>query len=636
MRGIFATFVSDFSWLYRALGFALAGCTLWVGAATTSDVARAQQKGRRVLIVHAQNTSIQAGVLAEAGATKRLSERSREPLEFHTEFLDVARFPGNEHETRMARYLADKYRERKPDVVLAMGPQPLRFAIQNRSFLGFDSPTVFCCASPTTLAGLNLPADTTGIVTEFDLTKTLAVAQRLQPTAKNIVVVSGADPFDRRWSNTARRQLAPYEQKYDVKYLDGLAHDDLLNELKSLPRDTIVILLTIFADSTGRQFIFADAARDVAHASAAPVYTPYEGQLGNGIVGGYMDSFEQIGGEMADIAFDILEGADPSTIAPKMTAGASVKVDWRQLKRWNIAERDLPPGSQVHFREPNLWEQYRWYIIAVAGVLLAQAAALAWMYMERRRRQVAQGALRQRLLEVIHLNRSAVAGALSASVAHELNQPLGAIQSYAEAAELYLKADPPNIARVEQILANIRRDDQRAAEIISHFRGLLKRRDVAELQEFDVNDIVRNTLGILDAEAMSRGVAISANHAESALPVRADQVHLQQVILNLAVNGMDAMQNCAAGTGRMSIETALAGESEVEVTVADSGTGIPADKLKKVFDTFYTTKRQGTGLGLSLARTIVETYGGKIWAENRPGGGAAFRFTLPLARSLSG
>ena len=114
--------------------------------------------------------------------------------------------------------------------------------------------------------------------------------------------------------------------------------------------------------------------------------------------------------------------------------------------------------------------------------------------------------------------------------------------------------------------------------------------------------------------------------------MRADHIQLQQVILNLAVNGMDAMQNCATGTGKMSIQTALVGDSEVEVCVNDSGTGIPDDKLGDVFGTFYTTKRTGTGLGLSIARTIVETYGGKIWAANRPGGGAAFRFTLPLSK----
>src|SRR5262249_5674786 len=109
------------------------------------------------------------------------------------------------------------------------------------------------------------------------------------------------------------------------------------------------------------------------------------------------------------------------------------------------------------------------------------------------------------------------------------------------------------------------------------------------------------------------------------------QVHLQQVLLNLAANGMDAMTDSGNGARRMLIETALTGPREVEVSVADSGTGIPGDKLKTVFDTFYTTKQQGTGLGLSIARTIVETYGGKIWAENRGGGGAVFRFTLPLA-----
>ena len=114
--------------------------------------------------------------------------------------------------------------------------------------------------------------------------------------------------------------------------------------------------------------------------------------------------------------------------------------------------------------------------------------------------------------------------------------------------------------------------------------------------------------------------------------MRADPVHLEQVILNLATNAMDAMQARAAGTRKMTVQTALVGNSEVEVSVSDTGAGIPNDKLKDIFETFYTTKQQGTGLGLSIVRTIVETYGGKIWAENRSDGGAVFRFTLPLSR----
>src|SRR5262249_42303322 len=158
------------------------------------------------------------------------------------------------------------------------------------------------------------------------------------------------------------------------------------------------------------------------------------------------------------MALRILKGDDPSALkSPYVVFGPST-YDWRELRHWNISEDRLPPGSVVQFREPTVWERYRWQIISLATVLLAQAAVIAGLFVERRRRRVVELALRQRLTEVIHLNRSAVAGALSASIAHELNQPLGAIQSSAEAAMLYMKADPPNMARIEQMLGNIVRD----------------------------------------------------------------------------------------------------------------------------------------------------------------------------------
>jgi len=229
------------------------------------------------------------------------------------------------------------------------------------------------------------------------------------------------------------------------------------------------------------------------------------------------------------------------------------------------------------------------------------------------------------------LNRAAAAGALSASIAHELNQPLGAILSNAETAELLLRANPLDVGQLKEILADIRQADQRAADIITHLRQLLKKRSEIDLQEFNVNDAIADAIHVLEPEAMQRQVALSVDPAPRPLPVRADPVHLQQVILNLAMNGMDAMASSPPAERKLALQTALNERAEVEVSICDSGPGLPRDKLKEVFETFYTTKQQGTGLGLSIVRTIIETYGGKIWADNAAAGGAVFRFTLPLA-----
>jgi signal transduction histidine kinase len=200
----------------------------------------------------------------------------------------------------------------------------------------------------------------------------------------------------------------------------------------------------------------------------------------------------------------------------------------------------------------------------------------------------------------------------------------------AATAERLLAPGAPESARLRQLLADIREADGHAVDIVQHLRKLVKRSSEVELQEFDLNKVIANAVRILAPESRKRNVALRVNGKQQAFTVRADPIHLQQVILNLASNGMDAMTNAPASDRTITIQTASIGAACVEVSVSDSGPGIPEHKLAEIFDTFYTTKAHGTGLGLSIARTIVETHGGRIWAENRDQGGAVFRFTLPL------
>jgi signal transduction histidine kinase len=189
------------------------------------------------------------------------------------------------------------------------------------------------------------------------------------------------------------------------------------------------------------------------------------------------------------------------------------------------------------------------------------------------------------------------------------------------------------MGRLKDIIGDIRQAEEHAVQSIRHLHKLLQRKRDIGVQVVDLNEAISDTLLILSPEARRRRVAFSVAGVEQSLPVRGDRVHLQQVILNLVANGMDAMTDTALDARRISIHTSLPDDTKVEVLVSDVGTGIPSDKLNEIFDTFYTTKPEGTGLGLAITRTIIETYGGRIWAENGPEGGAVFRFTLPLAQT---
>jgi two-component system, LuxR family, sensor kinase FixL len=216
-------------------------------------------------------------------------------------------------------------------------------------------------------------------------------------------------------------------------------------------------------------------------------------------------------------------------------------------------------------------------------------------------------------------------GEMAAALAHELNQPLTAIMSNAHAGERYLAQGAPPLDEIRDILQDVVGDARRAGEVIQRLRGLL-RKDEARLLPLDVNHVIREMATLVHTDAVLRSVGIDLNLAPELPLVRGDRVQLQQVLLNLVLNGMEAMG--AAGEARRIVIRTQMADGAVRVAVQDQGPGIPADQLSRIFDTFYTTKPNGMGMGLAISRSIIETHGGRLWAENNPDGGATFSFTL--------
>ena len=245
-------------------------------------------------------------------------------------------------------------------------------------------------------------------------------------------------------------------------------------------------------------------------------------------------------------------------------------------------------------------------------------------------RKQAELEVQQQRGELAHLSRVTMLGELSGSLAHELNQPLTAILSNAQAAQRFLAHDNADLNEVRDILADIVAEDKRAGEVIRRLRLLLKKGEVQH-QPFDLNEAVREVLKLVRSDLVNQGVAVHTELAPALPAVNADRVQLQQVLLNLVMNACDAMAGGPAGDHKLIIRTGLAGNEGIRVSVADRGVGLAPDNLEKVFEPFFTTKVQGMGLGLSVCRTIITAHGGKLWAANNPERGATFHFTLPAS-----
>jgi len=413
----------------------------------------------------------------------------------------------------------------------------------------------------------------------------------------------------------------------------GRSAEAMLSETVDLPPQTVVFVLAPYIDATGRTLAPSQLCALFSAAANVPLFSMPAQDLGCGVVGGLMRDWTLVGGIIADATLGRLARGPAEVATVPVARATTLAFDARQLARWNIPERRLPVGSAVLFREPNLWRDRRALVIATIAVTLAQALLIFGLTIERRRRLRAELESRRSLSTMAHLDRRAVLGELAASLAHEINQPLNAILQNAGVAHMMLTSSSgaPPVDELREILEDIQSDDTRAGEVIRRMRALLEKREL-EAKPLDVNAFARDTIALVLPDAASRGIQVDAELTEGLKQIQGDRVHLQQVLLNLLINGMESVADMPPDRRRLRVRTSER-NGHVELSVRDRGTGIAADRVSQIFEAFYTTKGKGLGMGLSIARTIIEAREGHIGAENNPDGGATVWFRVPVRTS---
>jgi signal transduction histidine kinase/ABC-type uncharacterized transport system substrate-binding protein len=583
---------------------------------------------KRVLILHPFGRDFVPWSQYAKAFREELLRRSPEGIDLYETSLASAR-SNDIDEGPFVDYVRALFAKRQPDLVVAISSPAIRFIQKHREHLFPSVPAVYMGVDQRRISRIALTEHDALVASDVDFNLIVDNILQVLPNTTSIAMVLGSSPNEQYWSEQIRAELKPLEDRVALTWFDELSFEEMLQRAAALPPNTVIFFALLSVDAAGVPHEEGKAMARLRAVTNAPIFGYSDVFLGQGIVGGPLISVSSVGQQAANAAVRILGGEAPADINTLPIKPGTPKFDWRELQRWNISESRLPAGSEIYFRQPSPWEQYRLQIGGGLAALLLQAAIIFWLVIEHRRRYVAEAEVNSRRREVVRLNRVATVNVLSSSIAHELNQPLGAILSNTEAAQILLKADPPDLAQIGEILSDIIRDEQRADEIILGLRNLLNERKEADLRALDLNHSVPELVKIVTPEIVKREITLRTVLTPEALPVRADPIHVHQVIMNLVMNGMDAMEN-QPGPHNLTIRTRRNAVGDAaEVRVSDSGTGIPEGDLTHIFDAFVTTKPQGTGLGLPIARTIIESYGGTIWAENRMHG-AVFCFTLPL------
>ncbi|HEY2646186.1 MAG TPA: ABC transporter substrate binding protein [Candidatus Acidoferrales bacterium] len=564
-------------------------------------------ESRRVVVLSEVGLSSPAVSSVVRDLYSTLQSKSPHPIEFHSEFLETELFPDETSQTDIRNLFIRKYTRRRPDVIIAVGPTPIKFmaGVHEKSFPGV--PVVFCCSSQYQADSPPLGANFTGIWLDFDTDKTLEAALRLRPGTKHIFVVGGVSPFDQHIVAMVEKTQLNYGSKLEFTYLTNLPLESILERVRALPDESIVLFTSLLVDGAGKSFNgFSEVVRLLAQASNAPVFTLADTLVGQGAVGGHVVRYLGEGTVVGELALNILQGKVPAEIV-KMESSAYI-FDWRALQRWGLRESDLPPGSIVLFRAQGFWELYWRYILGGIVLLAIQGTIIAALLVQRAKRKRSEAELHetqrrfsQRLIEAQDQERTRIARELH----DDIDQRLALLA-------VNLGRAMPNVpASAGDLAGQIEDASRQVASVGRDIQALSDRLHSRKLEILGLAATAKSycreysDLNVIKIDFRCEGLPED-------LP--------REISLCLFRVLQEAIQNAIKHSGAQNLQVSLkSADNVVELIVEDSGIGFEPEKAI-----------QDQGLGLASMRERVNLVGGELLIDSQLRCGTILQVRVPL------
>jgi len=628
------------------------------------------QPSHRVLVLNSYSYSLKW----TASITKGIEETllADDPsIKIMVEFMDTKNFVSPEYYKSLEERLSLKYGKMKLDAVITSDDNAVNFALKHRESFFKGTPIIFCGVNNHNLPASHDFTNMAGVLEAPDMTGSIEAALRLDPDLKTIYIVIDETTSGKSLRADAERVINIFKDRIKLVWMQGLSMGELESQLAILPEQSAVLLATFSRDRLGQSFTFNETLSRMYKVCERPIYSLFDFYHGNGIVGGMLTSGKFQGIMAAELAIRVMNGEDPDTIPVILQKANRYMFDFAEMDRFDYTVESLPPESIVINVPEPIYEENKYEILAVAGLLLFMSAVIITLLANNRARKQAEAeleelnryqetlidqrteelTLRSRELEIANYELKKLGDLKTAvlnTVSHDLRTPLTSVLGFCKIIDRDFKRFfLPMCEGVEELegrggrirsnLNIIEQEGERLTRLINDFLDLSKiESGRIAWNDVSVNpaELINQSVPVLEGYFSDSGVSLNIDIRGDLPLVVADPDRLLQVFNNLVGN---AAKFTEEGNVTVTAETTEGGWLKVEVS--DTGVGIPTDEVGRIFEKFYQVCQdetameisRGSGMGLAISKRIVEHYGGEITADSTPNHGSSFTFTIPSA-----